>query len=232
MPTSFHLKPPTNNPPARLALNYKGLDYETVWVEFPDIAPLMKSYGLEPNPEGVARSPYTIPAVKFPDDVYMMDSRTIATELEHRYPSPSLHLDSPILGEVEKLIPKLFWPMAGIHLPKIPKNILNPPSAEYVERTRADNSKEARSELESDPGGEKTWAQVQQTLKELGDILKANGGPFALGKTVSYADLVVVSFLHFARRVDESLYERAVAMEPSLGTLCDASKSWLERDDH
>ena len=29
----------------------------------------MKSFGLEPNPEGTARSPYTIPAVKFPDGV-------------------------------------------------------------------------------------------------------------------------------------------------------------------
>lgn len=232
MPKSFRLKPPTNNPPARLALNYKGLDYETQWVEFPDIAPTMKSFGLEPNPEGAARSPYTIPAVKFPDGSYMMDSRKIATELERRYPSPPLHLDSPMLRKVEDLIPKLFWPMAGIHMVKIPKNILNPPSTEYMERTRAEGFKKIRSELESDPDGEKAWPQVEPLLKELGDILNANGGPFALGKTVSYADFVVVSFLHFARCVDKTLYERAAVTEPSLGTLYDASKSWLERDDH
>ena len=101
-----------------------------------------------------------------------------------------------------------------------------------MERTRAEGFKKARSELESDPNGEKTWPQVEELLKELGDILKANGGPFALGKTVSYTDFVLVSFLHFARCVDQTLYERAVAMEPSLGTLYDASKSWLERDDH
>ena len=28
---------------------------------------------------------------------YVMNSRTIATELERRYPSPPLHLDSPML---------------------------------------------------------------------------------------------------------------------------------------
>lgn len=28
---------------ARLILNYKGIDYKTEWVEFPDIEPKMKS---------------------------------------------------------------------------------------------------------------------------------------------------------------------------------------------
>jgi hypothetical protein len=28
---------------ARLILNYKGIDYKTEWVEFPDVEPKMKS---------------------------------------------------------------------------------------------------------------------------------------------------------------------------------------------
>ena len=220
---------PTDNRTARLVLNYKGIDYETRWVEYPDLAPTMKSFALAPNSEGL---PYTIPAVQLPDGTFYMDSRTIATELEHRYPSPSLRLDSPILKTVEALIPRLTTPLISVFMPKVPAGLLNPPSAEYFERTRVKRFGKTLSEMGRDSDEEKAWAQVEPPLKEMGDILKAEGGPFALGKTVSYTDFVIVSLLHYAKRVDEAVYERAVAIEPSLRIVYDASKQWLERDDH
>ena len=188
----------------------------------------MKSFGLSPNSEG---TPYSIPAVQLPDGTYMMDSRKIARELEHRYPSPSLQLDSPILKKVEGLIPRLTTPLIGVFMPKVPTGLLNPPSAEYFERTRAKRFGKTLSEVGRDSDEEKAWAQVEPPLKEMGDILKAEGGPFALGKTASYADFVIVSLLQYAKRVDEVIYERAVAIEPSLRIVYDASKQWLERDD-
>lgn len=220
---------PTDNRTARLVLNYKGIDYETKWVEYPDVAPTMKSFGLSPNSEG---TPYTIPAVQLPDGTYMMDSREIATELEHRYPSPSLWLDSPVLKKVEGLITRLREPLVGVFIPKVPAGLLNPPSAEYFERTRAERFGKSLSEMGRDSDKEKAWAQFEPLLKEMGDILKAEGGPFALGKTVSYTDFVIVSLLQYSKRVDEAIYERAVAIEPSLRIVYDASKQWLERDDH
>ena len=222
------LENPTDNRTARLALNYKGIDYETLWVEYPDVAPTMKSFGLAPNSEG---TPYTIPTIQFPD-ITMMDSRKIATELEHRYPSPSLLLDSPILKTVEALIPRLTTPLISVFMPKVPASLLNPPSAEYYERTREKRFGKTLSEMGRDSDEEKAWAQVEPLLKEMGDILKAEAGPFALGQTVSYTDFVIVSLLHYAKRVDEAIYERAVAIEPSLRIVYDASKQWLERDDH
>ena len=217
-----------DNRTARLALNYKGIDYETKWVEYPDVAPTMKSFGLSPNSEG---TPYTIPAIQLPDGTYLMDSRKIATELEHRYPSPSLQLDSPILKMVEGLIKQLTTPLLGVFMPKVPTALLNPPSAKYFERTRAERFGKTLSELGRDSDEEKAWAQVESPLKEMGVILKAEGGPFALGKTVSYADFIIVSLLQYAKRVDESIYERAVSIEPSLKIVYDASKQWLGRDD-
>ena len=162
----------------------------------------------------------------------MMDSREIATELERRYPSPPLQLDSPVLKQVEELIPKVMMPMVAETMPKIPKGVLNPPSAEYFERTRAERFGKTLGELEKDSDGEKAWAQIEAPLKELGDILKAKAGPFALGETVSYADFVIVAFLHFAKRIDEAIYERLVATKPALKEVYEASTPWLERDDH
>jgi len=36
-----------------------------------------------------------------------MDSRKIANRIEELYPSPSVHLDSPVLASVEAGVPKI-----------------------------------------------------------------------------------------------------------------------------
>jgi hypothetical protein len=41
-----------------------------------------------------------------------------------------------------------------------------------------------------------------------------------------------VGWLHFYKVIEEDLYKRVVEIEPALGKLYDASKQWLERDDH
>ena len=50
--------------------------------------------------------------------------------------------------------------------------------------------------------------------------------------TVSYADLVVVGALHFATLLGDDLFRRLQDIEPAFLSLYDASKAWLERDDH
>jgi hypothetical protein len=44
-PTQWEIQSQTsaNNLPARLVLNFKGLDYSTTWVEYSDIAQTLKS---------------------------------------------------------------------------------------------------------------------------------------------------------------------------------------------
>lgn len=50
---------------------------------------------------------------------------------------------------------------------------------------------------------------------------------------VSYADLVVLGWLQFYKCVDkERLFDRVVEIEPALGTLYEAGKQWLKRDDY
>jgi hypothetical protein len=48
----------------------------------------------------------------------------------------------------------------------------------------------------------------------------------------SYADFVVVGGLNFLKIIDEDFYDRFVKVEPAFGKLYDASRPWLERDDH
>ena len=189
----------------------------------------MQSLGLGPNAEG---TPYTIPAIRFPDGSCMMDSRKIATELEKRFPEPSMHLDAPELRQVEETITKCFSPLRNTFLPKVPGALLNPVSAEYFERTREERFGMPLAQLDKERGGEIGWKEAEPALQELGALLRAKGGPFVLGNTVSYADFIILGMIQFARRIHEDLYQRAIAAEPSFKTLYEASRTWLERDDH
>lgn len=172
-------KPNTNAAPARLVLNYKGIPYKTEWLEYPDLEPTFKSFGIPPNAEGSA---YSIPTIRI-GDKYVVDSAKIAAELEKQYPSPSLHLGSPALLKVQQLMPKCVEGLKGLFMPKVPSAILNQASVPFWVEKREKRFGMSLAQLEKEQGGEAAWERSTPTIKEFGSILKAEGGPFVLGKT-------------------------------------------------
>jgi hypothetical protein len=112
-----------------------------------------------------------------------MESKVIAQRIEKERPSPSLHLDSPILARVEQLLPKSVGGLRAVWMPKIPEALLNPPSAEYFERTRAETFGCSLAQLAKEKGGEEAWIETLPAFHELGKVIKANGGPFVMGET-------------------------------------------------
>ena len=112
-----------------------------------------------------------------------MDSRKIAVELETQYPEPSLHLDSPVLPKVEACVLGMVTPLGPVVLPPIPRKFLNTASKEYFERTREARFGMPLQQLEKEQGGDKAWEEATSAFKEVGDMLRAEGGPFILGKT-------------------------------------------------
>lgn len=112
-----------------------------------------------------------------------MDSRAIASALESAHPHPSLHLDSPILPRVEAQMLKIFPLIFPVIAPRVPSVLLNPVSAEYFERTRAERfGMKDLAQLEREKGGEVAWKALEEPVREMAAILKENGGPFFLGK--------------------------------------------------
>ena len=120
--------------------------------------------------------------MKFGEDDYVMDSRKIATRLEHDYPSPSMHLESPLLAKVEELTPRIWVPVRAVWLPLVP-DLLNESSAEYFERTRKQSFGMSLSELKQKEGQDGAWVKVMPALKELGDLMEKEGGPYLMGQT-------------------------------------------------
>jgi hypothetical protein len=126
---------------------------------------------------------YSIPAVRFPDNTYIMDSKAIALRLEKDYPSPSMHMDSSILPEVERIIPGINAALRGVWCPKVPPKLLNEPSREYFVRTREERFGIKFANMAETTGGEEAWMEALPAIKALGEILKKNGGPFVDGET-------------------------------------------------
>ncbi|KFY43934.1 hypothetical protein V494_01755 [Pseudogymnoascus sp. VKM F-4513 (FW-928)] len=218
---------------ARLALNFKGLDYKTVWIEYPDIKP---TFSPEVPPNAPPDTPYTIPALRLSPITLIMHSRAIAARLEELHPEPSLHLDSPILAKVYKIQAKHIAPLYGLWMPLVSTNILNPRSKEYFDRTREEDEGLPLPELlaKTEKREEEAWGEAREGLRELAALLEENEkGPFFMGDVVSYADMVVLSWLQFYWCIDkERLFDRAVKTEPVLARLYEAGQQWLKRNDH
>lgn len=166
---------------------------------------------------------------------WVMDSRAIAVTLEKEFPSPPLHLDSPFLPKMEALVPKIMLALATVCLPRVPRDVLNERSIYYFNKTREERFGMLLDDFEkSEKGGEKAWENAVPHLNEVAQALKENGGPFFMGKTVSYADFIVVGLLQFLKRLsyDNDLFGRVMQIDPSFLVLYEACADWLKRDDY
>jgi hypothetical protein len=113
----------------------------------------------------------------------MQDSWPIAHELEKRYPSPSLHLDDPIVVQVRDQIGEIMGPIRCFFIPKVPVVLLNKSSADYFFETRKKAFGMELAEVERTQATDEQWEKARAPAKQAGDWLRKNGGPFFLGKT-------------------------------------------------
>ncbi|KAF4553485.1 Glutathione S-transferase-like protein 11 [Elsinoe fawcettii] len=215
----------------RMILNYKGINYKTQWIEYPDVAPLLKSFGLPPNEEG---TPYTIPTIKTKDGEYIMDSKKIAAYLEKTYPPgeyPEVKLDTPVQERVINIIQEIMTKLAPVVMPKASRNLLNPPSQEYFQRTRAERFGMSLDELEAKKGGDESWKDAEKPLNEMAALLQEKDGPYCLGDKSCYADFYIVTSLHFMKRVDENIYNRIVKDHVEFRSLYTCMQAYLDKED-
>jgi len=78
-----------NTLPIRYALNYKGLPYKTVWIEFHEIEPVAKKLGAEATKVKPNGDPwYTVPFIHDQaTGIIISDSSNIVQYLDKQYPS-------------------------------------------------------------------------------------------------------------------------------------------------
>lgn len=198
------------------------------------MAAKFKAFGLAPTAD---RSPsgYSSPMVRLPDGTYVMDSRNIADALEILKPEPSLLLDSGYVERTQKAVLDVGGALAPICIPRVPELLLNPSSAEYFQRTRKDRFGMTLSELaKSDRAGEAAWEKAEPGIQELIKILHEHEeGPYVLGKTPSYADLILAGFWAFAKKLDQEgdVFGRGMKVDEAIPRHWEACQGFLARDD-
>ncbi|KAL2186675.1 hypothetical protein L209DRAFT_731631 [Thermothelomyces heterothallicus CBS 203.75] len=215
----------------RMLLNFKGVDYRTEWVEYPDIKPTLEPH-VPPHPQ---KPQYTIPTVRFPDGRYVMESFAIAREIEAAHPTPSARLDAPAVAELMGAVPRLLHKLRAVLLPGVPRLILNERSKPYWHETRSAMVGKALDEWEREvvAAGEPDWDGAEPVLREVTALLKKEaGGPFFLGNEVSYADFIWGGFLIFFDRlgVSEELLARTGDADAHRALL-KGLEPWTERSD-
>ncbi|KDR69407.1 hypothetical protein GALMADRAFT_272014 [Galerina marginata CBS 339.88] len=189
----------------RYALNYKGLAYKTEWVEFNDIEAHAKKHGIAPtstNPDF-----YSLPAIyDAPNKTYVAGAIEIAEYLDEKYPNTPRLFPHNTLG-LQTAFTDVFLTKLGnlwqFIVPAVNKS-LNPPSAAYFRRTREALFGVTLEELL--PKGDKAvteWAKVQAGFNEAAVLFAKNGGkgPFAMGETISYADVNAGAYLIWLRTI-------------------------------
>ncbi|PYH99130.1 putative glutathione S-transferase [Aspergillus ellipticus CBS 707.79] len=215
----------------RLLLNFKGIDYRTQWVEYPDIKPTFEKH-IPPNPTGF---PYSIPTVLLPDGTYIMDSREIANSIEKQYPQPSLHLDSNYLTKIESIWSRHMSIVRPLFIPQVPKRLLNEGSLDYWYTTREEMFGMSLDQLEKEQGGDKIWDETESVIREATELLKENKGPFFMGEVISYADLVWTSILLFHQRLGPDLFDELLRRSGDSQVhlnLLEAVSPYTKRNDH
>ncbi|KAK1752655.1 hypothetical protein QBC47DRAFT_389035 [Echria macrotheca] len=212
----------------RLLLNYKGLDYRTEWLEYPEIKPRLEGH-LEPNTDGF---PYTIPTVILPDGSYVMDSRAILDRITALKPTPTLPVESPAHAWLERNYGPIMTRLRGVYMPLVPRLLLNEASVGYWAATRPQAAGMPLDELERREGGDVAWNGVAPYLKEVVTMLGENpDGPFFAGREVGYADFWWGGLLLFMDRL--GVLDELVAASGEHGSrhrdLLEGLRPWSER---
>ena len=131
-----------SNLTCRYTLNIKGIPYKTVWVEYPDIAPLCQKVDI-PKSDPLAKAPFTLPAIYDPNTkTAVSDSGAIVRYLDRTYPNAGPTLVPEELDALHRAFDAAFNAaiFGGCDLGPISAAgmcaELPPRSAEYFRRTR------------------------------------------------------------------------------------------------
>ena len=128
------------------------------------------------------------------------------------------------------LFPKATGSLPPVFVPRVHDKLLNPPSAEYFRRTREPRFGKTIEELAKGSG--EAWEASKPQIKEIADMLRENdSGPYFMGKEMSYADIVLVSWMKMFERIGQLEGIMDVDKE-AFGALYKGCQDWLERDSY
>jgi glutathione S-transferase len=166
-----------------------------------------------------------------------MESGKIVKAIEKKFPSPTVHLDSPIVHRVDSLVDKCMPTMHPNLLYKFSQVVLSEEGYDYWVGKYTAKLGMPLDEYERLLGGEKSWSAALPFLTELTSLLKERQaeGPFFLGKDISYADFIWAGALVFVRRIDGNVYQELLDRTGARDVherFLEACAPWMKRDSY
>ncbi|KAF8905402.1 hypothetical protein CPB85DRAFT_1224717 [Mucidula mucida] len=198
--------PSSNTWKTRYALNYKGVEYTTTWVEYPDIALLYASLGTEAVFQNADGTPlHTLPLIHdHSTGSIVSNSHAIAEYLDTAYPS-----NPPLfpLGKLSCGLHRAFHDAFEFQIKSLWQfclpgqyAALNPVSQAFFKPSK---EKIFGKNLEDFvPRGEEGVREWKKVMKGFDAMDKWYGeNPFVLGEQLSFADMEIAAFVLWIRTV-------------------------------
>jgi len=230
----------------RFALNYKGLNYRTQWVNISAIESTCKPLGILPTgvkPNGQPH--YTLPAIIDRTDpsnpVILSNSIPIIEYLESTYPpAPGTELFPGgtkafqviviqfVVLKLLTFVSKLA--MNDMYRSKSPEDQVN-----LRARIQARFGKPLEEVELKGAEREATWKELEQIMKTVEDAFKENkSGPFLMGDQVSCADFALCGTLIFFKEISpDGLWAGVGSWDGGRWErYLDAFKGWMAVDNH
>ncbi|KAK2464960.1 hypothetical protein APHAL10511_003036 [Amanita phalloides] len=186
----------------RYTLNYKGLPFRTERLQYVDIEKTCKEKGIPPsNPDGEIK--YTLPSIfDTSTGTGVSESHRIAAYLDETYPDTPKVIPAGTEALQTAWIAAIRPNLSAMWQFSLPGtlNILDhPESNDYFYRTRSVIFGKDLHEMR--PQGEVAWDAAMKDLEKGFNVIDQwilkSGGPYVMGKTVSFADFVVAGWLNW-----------------------------------
>lgn len=159
-----------------------------------------------------------------------MNSLLIAPYLEETYPTPSLHLSTSPFAEVQEVVNQTMISLVPYWLPKISQTVMTDEDKKWSYEIRAPEAGYPMEEWENVPASA-CWEAACPGFERLEAMWgEVEGGPFLLGREVSYGDFVILGMLGMLGRMGREDLEMCLKWE-GVRELWEASQEWMERDD-
>lgn len=185
-----------------MCLNFKGIPFETEWVEYPDIESVCKAIGAAPTDKKLDGSPeYTVPVIKDTSTgTVLSESFEIAKYLDKTYVStPTLFPPGTVALQAafqEAWLGNLKgWAtfITGVTFLR-----LNPASHEFFRKSREEWWGMKIEEMLPPKDSEK-WkgemAKIRNGFNNLDSWYNAGGTQFLTGDEITYADITVAAWV-------------------------------------
>ncbi|KAF5365484.1 hypothetical protein D9758_010866 [Tetrapyrgos nigripes] len=193
--------------PIQYCLNYKGLAYTTIYIEYQDVEAVCKEAGIPPSttkPDGTPK--YTLPSIIDPTTGTVgSDSFRIAKYLDKAYPETPVVLPAGTKGLqaafVEGLFPKML-PLVKLGIDFSASKFITEKSEAYFRRVRGAEwgPGVTLKDLYPKTQDEKDvqWKNLEKAFEGIGNwIGKEN--KFIMGDRPTFGDFVLAGFLRWAR---------------------------------